>query len=117
MSQTINNLLVWGINPNTNKIYPRLWCYAYLNKPNTNKIYQRLWCYSYLNNKLEHEQTDKKKIFKEVVKDFKMTDEDKKHLHRLLTSFDLDDYIEYGEYYSKEFRDFLKKYNFNYASD
>ena len=46
-----------------------------------------------------------------------MTDEDKKYLRFLLTNFVLDDYIDYGEYYSKGFRDFLKKYNFNYASD
>ena len=112
MGHTRKNLLVWGINPNTNKTYPQLWCYAYLH------------------NKFEYQQvnhngfripectiTNKKKIFKEVVKVFKMTNEDKKYLHFLLTNFVLDDYIDYGEYYSKGFRDFLKKYNFNYASD
>ena len=112
MSQARKNLLVWGINPNTNKTYPRLWCYAYLN----NKF-----VYEQINNNgfriPECTITNKKKIFKEVVKDFKMTDEDKKHLYRLLTSFNLDDYLDFGEYYSKEFKDFLKKYNFNYGSD
>lgn len=112
MRQTIKNVLVWRIKPNTNKTYPILWCYAYLN----NKFeYQKV---NHNGFRIpERTITDKKKIFKEVVKDFKMTDEDKKHLHRLLTSFDLDDYLDYVEYYSKEFRDFLKKYNFIYASD
>ena len=112
MSNVRKNLLVWYIEPNTNKTYPVLYCYAYLN----NKFK-----YEQINNNgfriPECTITNKKKIFKEVVKDFKMTDEDKKHLHRLLTSFDLDDYIDNENKYSKEFRDFLKKYNFNYASD
>ena len=112
MRQTIKNVLVWCISPNTNKTYPCLWCYAYLH------------------NKFEYQQvnhngfripertiTDKKNIFEEVVKDFKMTNEDKRYLHYLLTNFDLDDYLDYGEYYSKELKDFLKKYNFIYASD
>ena len=112
MKQTIDNLLVWCI------------------KSNTNKTYQVLYCYAYIDNEFEYERinynsvripectiTNKKKIFKEVVKDFKMTDEDKKHLHSLLTSFDLDDYIDNENKYSKEFRDFLKKYNFEYTSD
>lgn len=112
MRQTIKNVLVWRIKPNTNKTYPILWCCAYLN----NKFeYQKV-----NNNGFripERTITDKKNIFEEVVKDFKMTDEDKKYLHYLLTSFDLDDYLDYVEYYSKSFRDFLKKYNFIYASD
>ena len=112
MRQTIKNVLVWRISPNTNKTYPCLWCYAYLH------------------NKFEYQQvnhngfripertiTDKKNIFEEVVKDFKMTNEEKRYLHYLLTNFDLDDYLDYGEYYSKQFKDFLKKYNFSYASD
>lgn len=112
MRQTFNNLLVWSINPNTNKTYPRLWCYAYL--PNKFE-YERI---NYNNRRMPWSIiTDNIEIFKEVVKDFKMTDEDKKHLHRLLTSFNLDDYIDNENKYSKEFRDFLKKYNFNYASD
>ena len=89
MNNTSKNLLVWYIEPNTNKTYPVLYCYAYLN----NKF-----VYEQINNNgfriQECTITNKKKIFKEVVKDFKMTDEDKKHLHRLLTSFDLDDYID-----------------------
>lgn len=112
MRQTIKNVLVWRISQNTNKTY------------------QHLWCYAYLHNKFEYQQvnhngfkihertiTDKKNIFEEVVKDFKMTNEDKRYLHYLLTNFDLDDYLDYGEYYSKELKDFLKKYNFIYASD
>ena len=112
MNKTSKNVLVWCISPNTNKTYPRLWCYAYLH----NKFE-----YQQVNNNgfriPECTITNKKKIFNEVVKDFKMTDKDKLHLYRLLTSFNLDDYLDFGEYYSKEFRDFLKKYNFKYASD
>ena len=112
MRQTIKNSLVWCIEPNYNKTCSALYCYAYLH----NKFkYQQV---NYDGFRIrECTITNKKKIFEEVVKDFKMTDEDKRHLYRLLTSFDLDDYLDYGEYYSKEFRDFLKKYNFIYASD
>ena len=110
MRQTIKNVLVWCISPNTNKTYQRLLCYAY------NKVE-----YQQVNNNgfkiPERTIADKKNIFEEVVKDFKMTNEDKRYLHYLLTNFDLDDYLDYGEYYSKEFKDFLKKYNFIYASD
>ena len=56
------------------------------------------------------ETNDIKVIFKEAVKDFKMSDEDKPHLRKLLTDFSIEEFLNNEQDY--DFLEFLWKYNF-----
>ena len=66
---------------------------------------------SLLNYYGNSETKDTKIIFEEVVKDFKMTDEDKTHLWKLLTDFSIDQFLNNEQDY--DFLAFLWKYNFS----
>lgn len=50
------------------------------------------------------------KMFEQVVKDFKISDDDKPHLFKLLTDFTIDQLI--NNEVSDDFEQFLIKYNF-----
>lgn len=54
---------------------------------------------------------DTKIIFEEIVKDFKMKDEDKPYLWKLLTDFSIEKFL--NDEYDDDFLSFLSYYNFS----
>lgn len=54
---------------------------------------------------------DTKIIFEEIVKDFKIKDEDKPHLRKLLNDFSIEKFLNNEQ--DTDFLDFLQYYNFN----
>lgn len=102
LNYKVTKRLYWEINTNFYDSNTALYAIE-----NENPIYESD---SLLNYYGISETDDTKLIFEEAVKDFKMSDEDKPHLCKLLTDFSVTQFLTSEQ--DCDFLKFLYKYNF-----
>ena len=103
MNEKLTKHLYWSIKKKFGDYVPVL--YAGEGKEPTYGSDSLLNTYDYCETK------DIKVIFKEVAKDFKMSDKDKQYLWKLLTDFSIEQFLNNEQDY--DFLEFLWKYNFH----
>ena len=103
MNAQLKQYLYWEIKPNFYDLRPVLNAFE-AEKP-------RYISNSLLDNYGVTGTDDTKIIFEEIVKDFKMKDEDKPYLRKLLTDFSIEKFL--NDEYDDDFLSFLSYYNFS----
>lgn len=103
MNETLKQYLYWEIKNNFYDLRPVLNAFEG-EKP-------RYISNSLLDNYGVTSTDDTKIIFEEIVKDFKMKDEDKPYLWKLLTDFSIEKFL--NDEYDDDFLSFLSYYNFS----